>query len=284
MPLVRRNLARAAAVAAIAAAGVPAAARAQTAGAPAEVVVIGTVHSPTPAYSGDSLLAILERLRPAVILVELDSTFFDDSSRLRPEFRAISMENAAASRYAERTGTPLWPYDVAGRNQEYERHDYFNRQRQMSQAIGRLDGQHGLGPEAQGLLRELDEVSALRDAIGADRPRVINSAAADSTIRLKQRYGYEGLARVIALTPALAEFTDFWGWAAAFWDRRNQAMRANIVRAAGRYPGRRIVVICGYEHRYYLRTLLREDDAAGRLGLREYWEYGAGETEGTIPR
>ena len=225
----------------------PPAARAQ-APAPAEVVVVGTVHSETPVYTGDSL-------------------------RLRSEYRTISMENAAVSRYAERTGTPLRPYDIQGRNQEYQRHDYFNLQRRMSQAIGRLDDQHAFGAEAQGLLRELDDLSAIRDAIGADRPRVINSAASDTAIRHKQQAGSEGLARVLELTAPLAEYRDYWAWSSAFWIRRNEAMRANIVRAAAAHPGGRIVVICGYEHRYYLRTLLRDDDAAGRLKLREYWEY-----------
>ena len=121
-------------------------------------------------------------------------------------------------------------------------------------------------------MRELDDLDNLRDAIGAETPRVINSAAADSVIRRKQEYAYAGLQRVIDLTPQLAEFSAFWQWAASFWRRRNEVMHASILREALRHPGERIVVICGYEHRYYLRALLAADAAAGRIALREYWE------------
>jgi hypothetical protein len=274
MPLAGRSLVKIiSALLPIVAACVPAAAPAQGTSAPAEVVVVGTVHGTTPRFSVDTLLGILDRVRPAVILVELDSSFFDDSLRLRPEYQAISLENAAVTRFSARTGTPLRPYDIEGRNRAYEQQDYFARQRRLSEAIGQLDRQGALVPEAKGRLRELDDLSAIRDAIGADRAVVINSAASDTAIRWKQEYGYAGLRRIIELSAGLADFADFWRWADEFWTRRNETMHANIVRIAALFRGRRVVVICGYEHRYYLRSLLRQDEATGRLKLREYWNY-----------
>ena len=274
MALAGRSLARIAAVfLPLVAARAPVTARAQGTGAPAEVVVVGTVHNATPKFSVDTLLGILDRVRPAVILVELDSSFFDDSSRIRPEYQAVSLENVAVTRFSARTGTPLRPYDIEGRNRTYQQQDYFARQRRLSEAVGQADDRGSLVPEAKGLLRELDDLSAIRDAIGADRAGVINSAASDTAIKRKQEYSYAGLRRIIELSPGLAEFADFWRWADEFWTRRNETMRANIVRIAALFPGRRVVVICGYEHRYYVRSLLRQDEVAGRLTLREYWDY-----------
>jgi hypothetical protein len=270
---VRKKIHATLALLTMATACVTGAALAQGPAAPAEVVVVGTVHAATPKFSVDTLLGVLGRVRPAVILVELDSSFFDDSMRLRPEYQAISLENVAVTRFATRTGTPLLPYDIEGRNREYERQDYFARQRQLNQTIGQLDDRGAFDAEAKGLLRELDDLSAVRDAIGADRAVVINSAASDTAIKEKQTYSYAGLRRVIALTPGLADYAEFWKRADEFWVRRNETMRANIARIAARYAGRRVVVICGYEHRYYLRALLRQDESAGRLTLHEFWEY-----------
>lgn len=115
--------------------------------------------------------------------------------------------------------------------------------------------------------------SAIRDAIGADRALVINSAASDTAIRQKQEYSYAGLRRIIELSPGLADFAEFQQWAAEFWTQRNETMDANIVRIAAPFPGQRVAVICGYEHRYHLRSLLRRDETAGRVKLREYWNY-----------
>jgi hypothetical protein len=230
-----------------------------------EVVVVGSPHTGTAQFSVDTLVAILARARPTLLLL-------DAELQLRPEFAQQSLEEAAVSRLLVTTPVALRPYDIEGRNLEYQTQDYFARQRQLNAALNDLEAQHRLGPEAQGLLKELDDLDGLRDAIGAETPRVINSAAADSVISRKQEYAYAGLQRVIDLTPQLTPFSALWRWAAAFWRRRNEAMRANILREALRHPGGRVVAICGYEHRYYLRALLASDAAAGRIVLREYWE------------
>ena len=43
-------------------------------------------------------------------------------------------------------------------------------------------------------------------------------------------------------------------------------MARNIARYAALYPGRRLVVLCGFNHRYYLRRALRAQ--AHKLGFR----------------
>jgi hypothetical protein len=108
----------------------------------------------------------------------------------------------------------------------------------------------------------------------AERPEVINSAACDAAIELKQHYAFEGLARIVELTPELAEFKDFVKLSGDFWRRRNDAMVANILKRADEFAGKRIVVLCGLEHRYYLRSKLSERAAQGGIVVREFWEKG----------
>src|SRR4051812_47166487 len=43
----------------------------------AEVNVVGTVHVPTAMYPAESLAAIIARVKPDMILMELDGSFFD---------------------------------------------------------------------------------------------------------------------------------------------------------------------------------------------------------------
>ena len=52
--------------------------------APAEIVVVGTVHSPTARFTAATLDSIIKRVKPAVIMLELDPSFFDAQHHLLP--------------------------------------------------------------------------------------------------------------------------------------------------------------------------------------------------------
>ena len=46
-----------------------------------EVCLVGTKHNPCTYFNSDSVYAILLRVQPDVVLMELDSTFFDKNFR-----------------------------------------------------------------------------------------------------------------------------------------------------------------------------------------------------------
>jgi len=50
-------------------------------------------------------------------------------------------------------------------------------------------------------------------------------------------------------------------------------MLRNIRRLASEFAGARIVVLCGFEHRYYLRSHLYDWQEEPGYRVREYWEY-----------
>jgi len=67
----------------------------------------------------------------------------------------------------------------------------------------------------------------------------------------------------------LREFRAFYQVNEQYWDIRNQAMARNIARYAALYPGRRLVVLSGFNHRYYLRRELLKRAAKLHFRLRE---------------
>jgi hypothetical protein len=54
------------------------------------IVVVGTVHTKTDNFTVQGLTDILERIKPDLILVELDSSFLTPSMSIKPEFLRIS--------------------------------------------------------------------------------------------------------------------------------------------------------------------------------------------------
>lgn len=246
--------------------------RAQEA-AKTEVVVIGTVHSPTARYTQETLEGLLKKIAPDLLLLEFDKSFFDNSFAILDKFKNVSMETKAVLAYQKTAKVGLRPYDIEGRNPFYQKHDYFNRETNLNQELGRLYSTNQLNAEAKAMLDSLFAVAQIRDACGQEGPSVINSGACDKAVEKKQYYAYKGIGKIIDLTPALKEHKAFWDLADAFWVRRNDEMVNNISRYAKEVAGKKVVVLCGYEHRYYLRTKLLERARAENFMLREYWEY-----------
>lgn len=249
------------------------AARGQEAGVKTEVVVVGTVHAPTPNFDEEALAGILERVKPDLILLELDPSFFDASFGLSEKYQSVSLEAKAAARYARAAGARLRPFDIEGRNRFYQEHNYFNREAKLSREVGRLYSGGQLSTEAKLLFEALLSLSAVRDACGAERPEVINSSACDVAVERKHQYAFKGLGRVIESAPALKEMAPFWTLADDFWARRNAAMVGNIVRHSKELRPRRAVVLAGFEHRPYLKKRLAELAPVEGFAVREFRDY-----------
>jgi hypothetical protein len=238
-----------------------------------EIVLVGTVHSPTTKFTEGTLIDILRRVNPDLVLLELDPSFFDGSFALPEKYQNISLENKAVTAYLKTAGARLRPFDIEGRNKFYQEHDYFKRELSLNQELSRLYAAGRLSAEAKLLFEGLTALAAVRDSCGAERPEVINSSACDTAIEKKQGYAFKGIGQIVALTPALKEFKPFWNLADDFWARRNEAMVRNVVKYAKELKAERAVVLCGFEHRYYLRHKLAEQAAAEGFLVKEYWEY-----------
>lgn len=238
-----------------------------------EVVVIGTVHNDTANFKAETLVNILKKVNPDLILLEFDSSFFDSSFALLDKYQAISLESRAATLLQQSSKIKVRPYDIEGRNRFYAEHNYFKLEGDLNRELNKLYGNNGLSTEAKLIFETLLSLSAIRDSFGAERPEVINSSASDTALEKKQYYSFKGIKRIIELTPALKEFNAFGSLADDFWAHRNEEMMRNIIRNSKEFQGKRIVVLCGFEHRYYLRKGLKDQEAKENFVVREYWNY-----------
>jgi len=242
-----------------------------------EIVIVGTLHEyhhTSPHYSPEELRRILVALAPAAFCVELDSTFFDEHGEIKPEIGNAEdfpdMEMVFEARQA--LGVRLLPFDREGRDEFYRSTGYGERQKRLNDwANGWLQERSRVSPDAVAvrIARMVEEAERAQEALNRMAPaRLINSEAYDRVIRMKHSLGNI--------------LTDLLGQEAGYqdvqeddrlifdeWRDRNQAMAENLVRIASGFPGQRLVVTTGSEHRHMLRELL-----AGRPGivLREYWE------------
>jgi len=237
------------------------------------IVVVGTVHKATKYYDLQTLCRIIDRVKPTAILVELDSSFFTSSMGLKPEFTNISMENEAVSVFLRSHPIPVRPYDIEGRNRIYEQHNYFKLQRDLSSALDAAEREGVLDNRAAFLLDVIIRFDDIGAGFGSERPEVINSTACDVAMESKQYYAGEGLVQIVSSAPSLAQFGDFCKFKRDFWIMRNDAMVNNILSWAKQFPGKTVLVLCGYEHRYYLLKGLKKRAGSDAIILRDYWSY-----------
>ena len=237
------------------------------------IVVVGTVHAATKYYDQSVLGKIIEKVSPDIILVELDSSFFGSSMLLKPEFVSISLENKAVAAYCRSHSVRVYPYDIEGRNAMYERYDYFRLQREMSAALDSVETMNLLGSKEVVLLEAVRRFDMIGSAFRSERPEVINSAACDAAMESKQYFGGEGITQIASAVPALARYVDFCKFRRDFWIQRNDVMVEKIEGWAKQFAGRTILVLCGYEHRYYLRTGIAKRIEGRPILLKEYWEF-----------
>jgi hypothetical protein len=221
------------------------------------IVILGTVHNRTEKFTNDSLLNIIKRVNPDLILMELDSSFFTESMSIKPEFQKISLENTVLTDYLKYYKVQVRPYDIEGRNKTYNENRYFELQKELSKALNKARQEDLIQGEARILLNAIDRFDNITAAYASDYPDVINSSACSVAMESKQYYANEGMIRIVTSVPILNQFVKFVTFKRDFWIKRNDTMVSKILYWNKLIQPKTILVICGFEHKYYLSNSLK---------------------------
>ena len=248
-----------------------------------ELVLLGTVHQPIQNFTPDSLYNILTRLKPDLILFEVDSSFFTEEFEFKEPWE--SNENIATIRYMNNFDVDVRPYEFTGRN-EYR--IKIGSRPTDSKAANLLDSLYqnnlldSLNSKIYADYLKLNDTLNSFAYLGA---RAFNSSKTDEIAQLRQEYQYEKLLGIMAKYPIFSNtyyfkndsdsvsYLEGYKKASDFWDLRNQTMSENILHFVNQYKGSRIVVLNGYFHRYYLNSLIQPKQDELHFVIKEYYEY-----------
>lgn len=235
-----------------------------------EIIIIGTLHQEKPSFTSKNLVDILKKVRPDVILIELDSSFFTADFQLK-KYYPNSLEDQAIKELLTIYPVKLRPFEIEGRNEFYKKTNYFNQEDLLFEKINELNKTNQLSRQSKNLWKKMRYYLRQRDKWSNKKPEEINSFACDAVLNQKNWYLDQGTAQLIKITPQLEPFTEFSNMSGSFWIVRNDAMIQNIKRYAKEFPGQRLVVITGFEHRYYLRSHLTHDIPSTFM-VKEFYE------------
>lgn len=233
-----------------------------------EIIVIGAIHQAVPNYNSDTIVTILNKIHPDFLLQELDSSYFTTDFHFKE--KATENEGIASEKYIlKNPKTQMRPFDFEGRN-EYRKEIGSRPTDEL--AVKLLDSLYNknLLTDAQSKIykKYKDLLEPLKIAASKDA-KSFNNSSNDKICKERQYYQY---AKLLEIIKQRSEFsTRFYtkpngekisyekGYALAteFWDLRNQTMAKNILKIANENFGKRVVVLTGFMHRYYIISELK---------------------------
>lgn len=243
-----------------------------------EVIVIGTIHQfhhKVELYKPEVLKDIILALKPDAILNELPLSLVSPNGRPLIRDYHKSPEGWAADQAATKLSIKQIPYDRPDREENFKKTNYFGRSKRYGEMFEKWQKQV---LENDPKSEDLKIIQLLMDAnlaqmylsmVNSSRPEVINSEAFDRVISIKHTLQYDIRLSIWKKYPGYEEALNDCKFFGDQWRERNRIMADNIVRAAKGYPGKRLVVLTGAEHRYILRDLLKKETS---IELKEYWQ------------
>lgn len=247
-----------------------------------EIIVIGTQHKPVPNFNPEILFNILEEVKPDVILLELDSLKFTPDFKLK-EVRENELLASEKFRLKYPT-TKLRPFEFEGRNKYRIDNGMRPTDGLTLKLVDSLYKANILTPSETEIFKGYKDALEPLIEIAAKSPEAWNNTKADSLCESRQFYQYQLVPKITNSREEFANtfvtkpngekisYRDGYQLWANFWDLRNQTMAKNIMTISENNSGKRIVVLCGFMHRYYILSELKRLTKDKNIVLKEFYE------------
>ncbi len=241
-----------------------------------EVVIIGTIHGghyKNPKYTPEILKEIILSLKPDAILNELPLSLVDPNGRPLLRDPNKHPEGWASYQVATQLGIKQIPFDRPDRQEHYKKTKKFERRKKAEDLFSKWSNWICKNnPESVDL--KIAQLSAYGDQaeiflFSNAEPELINSDGFDAIVRIRHILWKEIRPEILRKYPGYETLVEDYQFDYQEWQERNRIMASNILKAAKDYPGKRLVVLTGAEHRYILRDLLKNEKS---IELKEYWE------------
>ena len=253
------------------------------------VCILATVHQPTANYNADSIVSILNSFQPDVVLTEEDTSIFEsfhkryEQTLQRPLFARLGrafgfgqpeeIEGRAVRKYKiGHAAVEIHPFDFEGRNVFYQKNNTFANENEVGNKLEALAKNHSLSPEQEKIWIAYGRINDTLNQLSNQTLYIINQPAYYTLTETRQEYQYHKIAEIVNSSDSLKIYRNFYKANADFWDTRNKEMAAHIVHFIQLHPNKRIMVLTGSMHKYYLLKELKPMQHTFKFQLKEYYE------------
>lgn len=242
------------------------------------------MHSPVEGFNADSLYNALELIQPDVILYEVDSSFFDTDFKFKKELKSV--EHEVTIKYLnENKEAIVRPYDFTGRNSYRINVGSRPVDNYTLKILDSLYKNDLLNENHKNIYEDYQELNGKLNEIALRGIQSFNDDVTDRVVEKRQHHQYTKLTTVVDALPVFDSLThakpdgskitykEGYSLAGDFWHKRNNAMANHILKFSKEFSGKKIVVLNGFFHRYYLTKLLSDKQEAYNFNLQELHTY-----------
>jgi len=246
-----------------------------------EIYIIGNIHDIVPNHDPTILCQILNNIEPDIILHEVDSEGMKDyETNVGLGGNEIKASNLYLKKFPQ---TLRFPFDFEGRNKYRKEKGMVPTDNLTVKLIDSLYNAKKLSIQQTNTYETFKNITNDLIKIAELSPENFNNSKTDSIAEKRQYYQYQKLLEITNERPEFSEnyvtkpdgknisYKDGFKLMSKFWDLRNQTMAKNIYDIVEKYPNKKIVVLTGFLHRYYLIKQLRELNS-GNFRIREFYE------------
>lgn len=239
-----------------------------------ELCIVGTYHDERKYINSDSIYNILLKIKPDVILIELDSALFTKDFcfdlKKYPDLLSTN-ENIGAEKYRSQFKVDLRPFDMTGRNEYYRKMDFFKNQNKMWNDVFQMSENNELSK------KDKEDADLIAYALNLNNEMIFNSVKdlnSDMTMKflsLREKIIYPKMVSIVENTEKLHHWIGFAREWENHWNKRNKIMADNIriIASETKFKNKRIVVLVGLEHKPSILNLLQSSNKTD-FTIKEY--------------
>lgn len=233
-----------------------------------KLYIIGTVHESSNILNPEMLFELLDEIKPDILLQENDSeqiaAYFED---VKPN----SNEQNASIKYLEKYPKTLnLPFEFEGRNTYRKSNGMTPTDNLTIKLIDSLYNKNVLNLENTKIYKEYLDANKSLIAFSKKGFKALNSIEFDSINRYRQNIQHHSLTKITDSETIFSKrfvtkpdgqrisFREGYKLWCNFWDLRNNSMAINIIRTAYQHKGKKIVILTGVQHKYYIKELLEK--------------------------
>jgi hypothetical protein len=233
-----------------------------------EVYIVGSVHFETDSIKRHHLYNEIERISPTIILYEGNAktvkrivkrtNYF---SQLMNAFKKNKkMESACLLKYIKKNpDCKVLPYEWEIRDEYHRKHSLRKKSKNMINGVLKLYSDKLLNEKETAVIDRFLVINKALVAIDKNATlNKINNVKTDNILRERQNFIYNKIPEIAKNRIELKEYFNFIPFHESYWDTRNKAMAQNILKQIQLNPNKRIVVLNGFYHRYYLIDELKK--------------------------
>ncbi|UAM97774.1 hypothetical protein K8354_15985 [Polaribacter litorisediminis] len=242
--------------------------------------IIGTVHFPTPGVNADSIYQAIKMAKPDVILLERDSTAFDDN--FKPLFDDQENESLAIKRYLkEHPDVSIRPIEFEGRNSYRVEIGLFPQANEVYQKLNEMARSGQFSNQQQEIWDQFAQYWMQMDSLSSESLKALNTKYTDKLLEKAKQIQYTEMKKLVnardeynklmldARGDSISLKDYFNKWEQFEHYERNNAMVANTIRTMNSMPKQKFVLIVGYHHRYYIKNKIEKQSP--EIILSEYY-------------